>query len=344
MTFSNTNLEKLIQMATIEQMYSMLQKLKENVDYFNECNVEGKKHSKNTNITVNESVVTETLVTETLVTDTLVTDTLVTEIKTLHSEIRNIHDNLTKYNEHVLKLDTKITTHSKNVNTNIELVTEIQNIHNNLTKYNEHVLKLETKIEDLEKELHEIKSNTNNNSKFLCQQIRGQESLTSYPGFSNGNQKEQMVIKEEVHIKLKIEEKDINESTTSLCVLTNLVKDEKEDELELDEDEEKEDEEKEDELELDEDEEKEDDLDEEKEDEKDEESEEEVGTDDDESKNLNLEKEEEEEEEEEVFEIEIDDIPYFVTDEENGILYEVTSDGDIGKKVGIIKNGEPIFN
>jgi hypothetical protein len=337
MTFSNTNLEKLIQMATIEQMYSMLQKLKENVDYFNECNVEGKKHSKNTNITVNESVVTETLV---------------TEIKTLHSEIRNIHDNLTKYNEHVLKLDTKITTHSKNVNTNIELVTEIQNIHNNLTKYNEHVLKLETKIEDLEKELHEIKSNTNNNSKFLCQQIRGQESLTSYPGFSNGNQKEQMVIKEEkeeVHIKLKIEEKDINESTTSLCVLTNLVKDEEEDDL----DEEKEDEEKEDELELDEDEEKEDDLDEEKEDdldeekedekedEKDEESEEEVGTDDDESKNLDLEKEEEEEE---VFEIEIDDISYFVTDEENSILYEITSDGDIGKKVGIIKNGDPIFN
>ena len=37
MTFSNTNtnLEKLIQMATIEQMYSMLQKLKENVDNFN---------------------------------------------------------------------------------------------------------------------------------------------------------------------------------------------------------------------------------------------------------------------------------------------------------------------
>jgi hypothetical protein len=54
--------------------------------------------------------------------------------------------------------------------------------------------------------------------------------------------------------------------------------------------------------------------------------------------------EEEEEEEEEVFEIEIDDITYFATDEENGILYEMTNDGDIGKKVGIIKDGEPIFN
>ena len=51
-----------------------------------------------------------------------------------------------------------------------------------------------------------------------------------------------------------------------------------------------------------------------------------------------------EEEDEEVFEIEIDDITYFATDEENGILYEMTKDGDVGKKVGIIKDGEPIFN
>ena len=53
---------------------------------------------------------------------------------------------------------------------------------------------------------------------------------------------------------------------------------------------------------------------------------------------------EEEEEEEEVFEIEIDDVTYFATHEENGILYEITSDGDVGKKIGIIKDGEPIFN
>ena len=51
----------------------------------------------------------------------------------------------------------------------------------------------------------------------------------------------------------------------------------------------------------------------------------------------------EEEEEEEVFEIEIDDVTYYATSEENGILYEVDSDGEVGKKVGIIKDGEPIF-
>jgi hypothetical protein len=36
-------------------------------------------------------------------------------------------------------------------------------------------------------------------------------------------------------------------------------------------------------------------------------------------------------------------VSYFTTDEENGILYEMTKDGDVGKKVGIIKNGEVVF-
>ena len=51
----------------------------------------------------------------------------------------------------------------------------------------------------------------------------------------------------------------------------------------------------------------------------------------------------EEDDEEEVFEIEIDDEPYFATDEENGTLYEIDLNGEVGKKVGIIKDGEPIF-
>ena len=64
------------------------------------------------------------------------------------------------------------------------------------------------------------------------------------------------------------------------------------------------------------------------------EEEEEVGTDD----------QVEEEDGEEVFEIEIDDVTYYATDEENGILYEVDKNGEVGKKVGIIKDGEPIFS
>ena len=51
----------------------------------------------------------------------------------------------------------------------------------------------------------------------------------------------------------------------------------------------------------------------------------------------------EEVEEEEVFEIEIDDVSYFATNEENGPIYEVDKDGDPGNKVGYLKDGEPIF-
>jgi len=79
-----------------------------------------------------------------------------------------------------------------------------------------------------------------------------------------------------------------------------------------------------------------------------EESEEEVGLESDNISEANEEeaKEEEEanEEEEEVFEIEIDDVTYYATSEENGILYAVDKDGEVGKQVGIIKDGEPIFS
>jgi hypothetical protein len=51
----------------------------------------------------------------------------------------------------------------------------------------------------------------------------------------------------------------------------------------------------------------------------------------------------EEEEEEELVEIEIDDITYCTNDEENGFIYELTKDGDVGDKVGYLKEGEPFF-
>jgi hypothetical protein len=51
----------------------------------------------------------------------------------------------------------------------------------------------------------------------------------------------------------------------------------------------------------------------------------------------------EEEEEEELSEIEIDDITYCTNDEENGFIYELTKDGDVGEKVGYLKEGEPFF-
>jgi hypothetical protein len=53
--------------------------------------------------------------------------------------------------------------------------------------------------------------------------------------------------------------------------------------------------------------------------------------------------EEEEEEEEELIEIDIDDVTYCTNNEENGFIYELTEDGDVGDKVGYLKDGEPFF-
>jgi hypothetical protein len=55
------------------------------------------------------------------------------------------------------------------------------------------------------------------------------------------------------------------------------------------------------------------------------------------------EEDEEEEEEEEFLEIDIDDITYCTNNEENGFIYELKEDGDVGNKVGYLKEGEPFF-
>ena len=53
---------------------------------------------------------------------------------------------------------------------------------------------------------------------------------------------------------------------------------------------------------------------------------------------------EEEEEEEELIEIEIDDVTYCTNNEDNGIIYEVDKEGNVGKKVGYLKDGEAYFD
>jgi len=349
MTTTMDNLEKLIQMATIEHMYSMLQKMKnETSTNFKECNFSDEKYSTENNALIGS---------------------LLNEIKNLKTEINDHTEKLRRNNAEIWQLSQKV-------------------------KY------VSDKTEQLENELSEIKNNTNNNSRFLCQQLRGQQTLTSYPGFSNGSSNEKQ---DEAHIKLKIEEKE--QTSVDAGGKTESIKEVSEDESDEEEEEDDESEigddhpglitcaaitlsqpvesvpptedkvvEETQELEESE-EESEDDSEEESEEE---ESEEEVGTEDEtesleevpktteltqssdkteetkpteETEEVEETEETEETEEveetdevEEVFEIEIDDVTYFATHEENGILYEITSDGDVGKKVGIIKDGEPIFN
>ena len=43
------------------------------------------------------------------------------------------------------------------------------------------------------------------------------------------------------------------------------------------------------------------------------------------------------------FEIEIDGVNYCTNNEDNGFIYQMTSDGDVGEKVGYLKEGEPFF-
>jgi hypothetical protein len=48
-------------------------------------------------------------------------------------------------------------------------------------------------------------------------------------------------------------------------------------------------------------------------------------------------------EEEELFEIEIDDVTYCTNNDETGLIYELSEDGDVGEKVGYFKDSEPFF-
>jgi hypothetical protein len=51
-----------------------------------------------------------------------------------------------------------------------------------------------------------------------------------------------------------------------------------------------------------------------------------------------------ENEEEELIEIEIDDVTYCTNNEDNGFIYELDKDGNVGEVIGYLKDGEPFFN
>lgn len=61
-------------------------------------------------------------------------------------------------------------------------------------------------------------------------------------------------------------------------------------------------------------------------------------------KSIETETNEEDEEDEELIEIEIDDITYCTNDEDNGIIYELDKDGNVGEKIGYLKDGEAYFD
>ena len=139
---SINNLEKLIQIATIEQMYELIKKMKNNVDKENEL------------------------------------------------------DNFTKNNNDIiLDLQNKI----QELNCLVRsLTSQNQSVYNMVDR-------LFIRVENLEKELSDIQHNKEHDNQYLCAQLRGQQLLTSYPGFSKESKNNKL--EEEENIKLKIEEK-----------------------------------------------------------------------------------------------------------------------------------------
>jgi len=323
------NLERLIQMATIEQMYNMLQQMKsDNSSNVKECNFSDGKYSAENN--------------------GLTCSLLKTEIDDHTEKLRRNNSEYWQLSQTIQSLQVRIQ----------QLETELNEIKSN--------------------------NNNNNNSKFVCQQICGQQKFTGFSNGVSNEKIDESHIKlkiEEKFVEAKCEadielnnfdEDKLEEDNTTKNIGAEIHEEKYNDETDDEDVKEEEDV-------VTEDEHGDEDVKEEEEvvtddetevlakeadtvreyiQEKDktveekfeeEESEEEVVTEDEsEEKDEELSVGEDIEptfkDEEEVFEIEIDDVTYFATGEENGILYEMTSDGDIGKKVGIIKDGEPIFN
>jgi len=317
------NLEKLIQITTIEHMYSMLQKM-QSVQKSEVVNL------PNENSCLKDWVLSETTSFRTIV------DTYATEL--------NDHI-LRNNNEHYEMVQTiKILTEKIN-----KLEHEIYQIkHNN--QQNSDIIDItfsvpttEDNIKLIVEEEHIVTNNTSEKTNDLNEENVVNEKVCVEAVNTDITEKEE--VKTEVKVeKTEVEDEvEVEEDADEVELEEDEVEVEEDaDEVELEEDaDEVELEEDTDEVELEEDEVE---LEEDTDEVELEEDTDEVELEEDEVEEEVENKKDTKEEEEEVFEIEIDDVTYFATSEENGILYEITDDNDIGKKVGIIKDGEPIFN
>ena len=206
-----------------------------------------------------------------------------------------------------------------------------------------------TKTQDLECENCDLKINPNREGYHILEKESDEKVLCNecFTDLKVKFLKEGWVCDEESDKQTDTSESEESESEKEESV----AEEEEEVEEEEVEEEEVEEEEVEEEEEAEEEEEEEEEVEEEVEEEEveEEEEEEEVEVEEEEVEKEEVEKEEDEEEaedeeeEEEVFEIEIDDVTYFATSEENGPLYDVDEEGNPGNKVGYLKDCEPFF-
>jgi hypothetical protein len=339
------NLEKLIQMATIEQMYGMIQKMRDEFSHSSlvekACNADCSKACTNESSCFKQST----------------TEPSYFKPSTTESSCFKPRNEL-----------------------NTDCIETCKSLEERISKLEKTNAQLMALIGTLTAKVSTLENTTVSEPSYEQKSIpKGQQLLTAYlsrpkeeehiklkivevveektiPNINVIEDQEEELVEEEPDTKEQEEEEVVADEQEEEELVVDEEPDSKEEEEELVVDEEPDSKEEEEELVVDEEEEQEvveeepdtkEEVDEvEESDESEADSEEEVRTNDEieEVPTLDVKNEEEEgEEEEEVFEIEIDDVTYFATDEENGILYAVTDDGDIGEKVGILKDGEPIF-
>ena len=191
---------------------------------------------------------------------------------------------------------------------------------------------------------HEEKKNSND-----VDEVNAEETEEEVEGEDKEQQEKED--EEDAEEEVEVEQEEDNEEVE---VEEDEEEDEEEEEVEVDEEDEEEEEEvdeedeEEEEVEVDEEEEEEVDEDEEEEEEDEEvEVEDEEGDEQDETKQeeeVEEEEDEDEEDAEEVYMIELDGVNYYTDDDNNGNIYEILEDEDIGEKIGYFKDGEPHIN
>jgi hypothetical protein len=172
------NLEKLIQMATLEQMYVMLEKLRVNtLNNHKDFNFSDINLSNNINNNTNDNTSKNDFETELIY--------IKNEIQNMSSKIK-INDNM----------ENELTSKMNNM---------FQIMDHKLKMKDDMIHKLSTRVNEIEEELYRIK-NTDKDTNSISKQIKGQQSLKNYPGFSNDVEQKNKE-KDDAHIKLEIEEK-----------------------------------------------------------------------------------------------------------------------------------------
>jgi hypothetical protein len=295
------NIEKMIQMATIEQMYNILQNMRKDNNDISHVQFESNSMHNHNNDNVNSLHI-------------------LSRLNLLDDNIKDIHF---KSNEYFVQLN------------------KVADL------FESKMSQMATLIEIIGNKIDKLYEQTTLNKNLI---LEGQRKITDY--FSNNEEHIRLQINEVVPVSIMesvsvsvpvpeafkqdlLEHVNVVESDSESEVATEDEEEQGVEEQKVEEEDEEQEEVEEEQEEVEEEEKEEEEVEEEQKEEEEVEEEQKEEQED--------EEQEDEEEEEEVFEIEIDDTTYYATSEENGILYEVTKDGEVGKKVGIIKDGEPIF-